>query len=71
MEVIVHTKVNAPDGATHYLGDLLDNPSWFKVTQVGVVGDHWWKWKYSNNAWVLSGHSRPHWLKEILKVNKV
>lgn len=65
MKIKVTTEVEAPDGATHYFGDLLDNPTFVKMTMVGVVGEHWWSYNQNRKEWVLISHHRPHWLKEI------
>jgi len=62
----VHSTVVAPNGATHYAGELLEDPSWYKCTQVGVAGDHWWRWSKERNEWVLASHFKPNWLKEIV-----
>jgi len=32
---------------------------------VGVVGDHWWYWKVETGEWVLYGHSKPHFAKDL------
>lgn len=65
MNIVLTVNIEAPDGATHYTGDLLDDPSWYKVTQVGVVGDHWWRWNTKKSEWLLSSHCNPHFLKEL------
>ena len=57
--------VEAPDGTTHYTGDIAENPTWFKVTQVGVAGDHWWYWNGIRRAWVFAGHYPPQGLQEL------
>lgn len=61
MKVKVITQVEVPDGATHYHGDILDTPTFFKCTQVGGF-DHWW---YYAHGWLLFGHSPPNWMKEL------
>jgi hypothetical protein len=65
MIIQVPVAVIAPDDATHYTGDLLNDPTWYKVTQIGVVGDHWWYKKAGQDKWLLYGHSAPHFLKQI------
>lgn len=57
--------VEAPFDATHSYGDLLDNPAWYKCTQVGVAGDHWWFWSSERSAWMFVGHYKPHWIEPI------
>lgn len=63
IDVIV--KVPIPEKATHYHGDLLDHPSFYYCSQVGVAGDHWWV--HTPHGWVLSSHHQPHWIKELSK----
>jgi hypothetical protein len=65
MKIQVTVEVEVPDGATHYIGDLLDGPAWLKCTQIGVVGDHWWFWSPDDRGWFLLGFHKPHWAKEI------
>lgn len=56
--------VEAPFDATHFAGDLLDDPSWYKCTQVGVAGDHWWRMDGAG-VWKFVGHNKPSWIEEI------
>lgn len=65
MKIEVTTHVEAPDDATHYFGELLEEPQWLKCTQVGVAGDHWWTWNMSRKCWTFLSHYKPHWAKEI------
>lgn len=65
MKIQVTTEVEAPEGATHYWGDLLDDPTFVKCTQIGCVGDHWWSWAKDRGLWIFVSHHKPHWLKEI------
>lgn len=66
-EMILHVtrEVPVPNGATHYSGDLLDGPEFFKVTQVGVAGDHWWRWDPERVTWVFTSHARPAWIEPL------
>lgn len=64
MDITVRVTVEAPDGATHYDGNLLGKPTFYKMTMVGVVGEHWWF--YNGGQWRLSQHSKPHWVKPLL-----
>lgn len=66
IEVIV--KIEIPNGATHYFGDLTDSPTFLKKTYVGVVGAHWWWYDNEKDRWCLHNHSEepPHWAKEII-----
>ena len=70
MRVKVIRTINAPDGSTHYCGDLMEDPTFYKMTMVGVVGEHWWYFDPERNGWYLSGHSKPHWIKELQEVNE-
>jgi hypothetical protein len=65
MNLVVPVEVKVPDGATHYSGDLLDEPTFYKMTMVGVVGEHWWMWIDDRAEWVLASHHRPSWIKEL------
>jgi hypothetical protein len=71
MKLYVHQTMmmsfDAPDDATHFQGSL-DEFHFYKLTQVGVVGDHWWEWK--NGGWKFSGHIRPILLGEITESMK-
>ena len=65
MEVTVITKVVAPDGATHYFGDLLEDPTWIKFRK-GDPNSHatrqydlWFYWK--NEQWYVLSEYAPHW----------
>lgn len=69
MKVKVAREIDAPDGSTHYHGDLLDDPTFYKMTMVGVVGEHWWHYDEERKGWFLSSHHKPHWVKEIAEVN--
>lgn len=57
--------IDVPDGASHYSGDLFDDHTFYKCTQVGVAGDHWWFYKASSDKWVLASHHKPHWIEEL------
>jgi hypothetical protein len=53
----------APDGATHYCGQLRDEPSFFKLTQVGVADKHWWVWE--DGVWKFWGVNSPRMVKPL------
>lgn len=63
-EVTVIITVIAPAEATHYFNNLLDNPVWLKRKDV-AGGEHWWWYCKERETWMLQGHSKPHWAKEI------
>ena len=63
-EITVEVKVQIPDKATHYYGDLLDHPSFYYMSIIGVAGEHWWSLS-SDGVWRLASHHKPHWIKEI------
>lgn len=73
MKIRVVVEVEAPEGATHYGGELTggleckgcDRPSWYKRVDIGVVGEHWFKWNEERKAWFFCGHYHPHWVKDI------
>lgn len=65
MKITIPVKIDTPDGTTHYSGELLEDPSFFKMTMVGVVGEHWWRYSLERKEWVLAGHDKPNWVKEL------
>jgi hypothetical protein len=65
IKLIVEHAVQVPDKATHYAGELLDTPTFYYCSQVGVAGDHWWFWHPLRSEWVLASHYQPHNLKEL------
>jgi len=71
MIIKVQTEVVAPEGSTHYFGNLLDEPTFCKVRQVAGF-DHWFEYQNTRKGWVLIGYSKPHWVKDILPgINEV
>lgn len=66
MKIEVTTVVDAPDGATHYAGELLDEPTWWKflVNSTGVIRV-WCYYCNVRNGWFISGEHKPHWIKEL------
>lgn len=61
MPLRIPVEVWVPDGATHYFGDLLDMPTFYKRRDIGVAGEHWFFWSRTRKTWVMSGHHQPHW----------
>jgi len=63
MQVIVQVAIEVPDGTEGFVGRIFmfDDPIWFKKTNVGVVGDHWWAW--DGKEWKLFGHRKPNSLR--------
>lgn len=62
MEIKITAMIKAPDGATHYGGNILDEPIYYKCRQIAGY-DHWFH--HEGVEWVLSGHSMPIFCKEI------
>lgn len=71
MKLTIPIVVEAPDGATHYFGDLFegDSLSFYKMTEIGVVGEHWFSWR--NDEWQFLSHREPLWIKPIPEEWKV
>ena len=63
IEVTVTIQVHAPDDATHYTGDLLDEPRWYKMKM--MLCEHWFYRDPKKSQWILYGHVAPYGLKEI------
>lgn len=72
--VTVQLQVKAPADATHYSGDLLDDPTWYKfaINSTGTVK----AWYYANrwhSPWMYHQEGEaakpPHWVKKIEDIN--
>lgn len=64
MKINVKIEIEIPEGATHYIGNIFDDPIWLKCSKIGVVGEHWWIWK-SYGIWTFHSHKKPESCKEI------
>lgn len=69
MKIKVLTEVDAPKGATHYWGDLLDEPKFAKTSQEPDGWTYWWWYDPTRQDWFLSEQgpagTKPHWIKEL------
>lgn len=70
IQVITTQTINVPDGATHYSGELLDEPLWYKRTpdELSKIGGHYWSsWK--RGGWYIDFWSDaptdPEWAKPL------
>jgi hypothetical protein len=63
VKICIPVTVEAPDGATHYMGRPGDM-SFYKMTEVGVAGEHWWGW-HEKKGWLMVSHRKPHWIEPI------
>jgi hypothetical protein len=59
--------IEAPDGATHYTGNLRHDPTWWKCRRIGIAGDHWFYWNDERGEWYFFSHYKPHWINEIVR----
>lgn len=59
-----HVVVKFPAGATHYWGDLFEDPEWVKSREIAGVA-HWFNWSSKKREWMVYSETKPHWLKEI------
>lgn len=64
----VMTEVWSPDDATHYGGELTDDPLFYKMIQVGAAGDHWFSYSASSDEWEFVSHTEPAWIKPLPQV---
>lgn len=62
-------KVDAPKGATHYWGDLLDEPKFAKTSREPDGWTYWWWYDPTRQDWFLDTQgpagTKPHWIKEL------
>lgn len=63
---VVH-EVQAPDEATHYAGDLLDEPTWWKYSENDTgTFKGWCYYDPNRGAWFIGADGwKPDWIKEI------
>lgn len=56
-----------PDGATHYIGDICNSEDvvFLKCLQIGVVGDHWFRWDDEKKEWIFRSHYPSAWAKAL------
>ena len=64
MRLRIPVEIEAPDGATHYLGNHNDM-SFYKKKDIGVAGEHWFCWSEIQKTWVMISHHHPHWIQPI------
>ena len=66
MKIPVTIEVEAPDGATHYTGDILDDPIWWKhqVNSTGAIKAWYFNHGYGG-PWYYHGEREPHFLQAI------
>lgn len=72
MKVRLVADIVAPDGATHYSGNLLEEQTWWKLS--GDATDHrsrWCYWNAHKKDWYVHSEHRPHWIKEIQTENYI
>ena len=70
-QVEVTVTLNVPDEATHYIGDLLDHPTWVKMKVIN--GREYWfgfdddiAYEHVGDRWkLIRSGVKPHWAEEI------
>lgn len=67
MKIKVTVEVEAPEGATHYDGELLDELTWWRTVQ-RWDGTYWQYWRATTRQWMFHGINRPHWITAIHEV---
>lgn len=66
--VVVPHELEVPEKATHYFGQLLDEPTFVYHSTIGAVGDHWWYWSRDRKEWIFYTHHEPSFLKRLPEV---
>lgn len=64
MKLKVPVIIEAPDDATHYIGDH-NVMGFYKKKDIGVAGEHWFYWNHFE--WRMASHHKPHWIMPILE----
>ena len=67
MKIKVTVEVEVPEGATHYAGEILDDPTYWKSLQRSD-GEHWYIWEAERRAWCPTGTTKPYWICAIAGV---
>ncbi len=69
-KIKVMVEVEIPAGATHHSGTNFDeDTTYYKCLDIAGY-DHWFAFHDDKDDWILSGHSKPHWCKEIEILNE-
>ena len=63
MKLVVAVEIDAPEGTTHYSGDILDLPTWWKrsTNSTGVI-TAWYACVGVGKPWYFQSEHEPHWL---------
>ena len=66
MRVVIAVAIEAPDGATHYSGDILNLPTWWKrsTNSTGII-TAWYACVGAGKPWHFQSEHEPHWLNPI------
>lgn len=69
MKIKVVVEIEAPEGATHYAGPLLEDPTWWKflTNSTGAI-QVWCYWSESKQEWLVQSEREPLGLKVIEEV---
>jgi hypothetical protein len=67
MKIKVMVTIEAPDGTSHYTGDLLDDPTWWKTRPIVGV-PYWLYYNEDRKEWMIGSESKPHWIQEIVSL---
>lgn len=70
MNITVSMEIEVPDDATHFNGNIFDNPIYYKCIQVGVSGDHWFYYNKNENKWFFYGHQKPHFCELVSELSE-
>ncbi len=66
MKLNIIVEMEIPDGATHFTGDLLHDPTWWKflINSTKAV-QTWCYWNEGQKRWFIQSEHAPHFLKSI------
>ena len=67
MKIKVTVEVDVPEGATHYAGEILDDPTYWRPKERSD-GLYWQYWCETRHSWMFSGINKPHWISLLSEV---
>lgn len=59
----VSSTIPVPEGTTHYAGNLMDDPTWYKISD-----GYWWFWNTARNVWHATRcatHAAPPFVQKL------
>jgi len=64
-KIMIEVEIDIPEGATHFVGNLTDDPTWYKyvINSTGVIRA-WYFYYPVRQTWLYDSEYAPNFLKE-------